>query len=103
MANTKTAKKQLQITKRNTARNQHFKTVMKTAVKQARSAIEAGEDPEVARVAVSQAVRVLHRTAGKGIIKRQNASRRASRLMRAYNVAFAQTAPAPAAEAAEQS
>lgn len=103
MPNTKTAKKQLQVTRRNQARNQHFKTVMKTAVKQAHSAIEAGEDPEAARVAVSQAVRSLHRTASKGIIKRQNASRRAGRLMRAYNVAFAQAAPAPAADAAEQS
>jgi small subunit ribosomal protein S20 len=101
VANTKTAKKQLQITRRNQARNQHFKTVMKTAIKRAHSAIEAGEDPEAARVAVSQAVRSLHRTASKGVIKRQNASRRASRLMRAYNVAFAQAKPAPAAEGAE--
>lgn len=98
---TKTAKKQLLVSKRNHARNQRFKTIMKTAIKQARTAITAGEDREAARVAVSQAVRSLHRTASKGIIKRQNASRRASRLMRAYNAAFAATEQAPAPDAAE--
>lgn len=95
MANTKTAKKQLQISERNRVRNLHYKTIMKNAVKKAKAAIAAGEDQEAARAAVSNVVRTLHRTATRGIIKRRNASRRVSRMMIAFNKAFN---PAPAVE-----
>ena len=93
MANTKTAKKMILVSERNRVRNLHFKTILKNAIKKAKAAIDAGEDKEAATAAVSQAVKHLHRTASKGIIKRGNASRRASRLMTAFNKAFA-TAPA---------
>ena len=94
MPNTKTAKKQLQVSKRNQARNQHNKTVLKNAMKRAHLAIEAGEAPDEAKLLVSQAVKALHRSATRRIIKRQNASRHASRLMLAYNRVFAKPAVA---------
>ena len=94
MANTKTAKKQLQISERNRIRNLHYKTIMKNAVKKAKAAIAAGEDQEAARAAVNNVVRTLHRTATRGIIKRRNASRRISRMMTAYNKVFKPAAPA---------
>jgi small subunit ribosomal protein S20 len=87
--NTKTAKKQLLVSRRNRERNQHVLTTLKTALKKARAGIAEGKDATAAGAAVNLAVQVLHRTATKGVIKRQNASRRASRLMRAYNQCFA--------------
>jgi small subunit ribosomal protein S20 len=94
--NTKTAKKQLRTSERNRVRNSHYKTHMKNALKHARAAIAAGEDAEAAKQTVNHAVRTLHRTATKGIIKRENASRRIGRLMHAYNTVFTSK---PAAEA----
>lgn len=93
MANTKTAKKQIEISKRNHARNLAVKSRLKTMLKRARTAIAAAEDQAAASAAVNEAVRALHRSATKGIIKRQNASRRVSRLMLSMNKAFN---PAPA-------
>lgn len=98
MPNTKTAKKQLLVNERNHARNQHYKSVMKTTMKKARNLIEAGEDRAEAQTAINKAVRVLHRTASRGIIKRQNASRRISRLMTAFNRQFAPQATEAGAE-----
>ena len=98
MANTKTAKKQLLISERNRVRNQHYKSIMKTAVKKARVAIEAGENRDEAQAAVNQAVKVLHRTASRRIIKRQNASRHISRLMTAFNKQFNPKAAEASAE-----
>ena len=88
MPNTKTAKKQLRTSERNRVRNLGYKTKMKSALKQAREAIAEGKDAEAAKLSVNHAVRTLHKTATKGIIKRQNASRRIRRLMQAYNTVF---------------
>jgi small subunit ribosomal protein S20 len=96
--NTKTAKKQLLVNERNRERNQHYKSVMKTTMKKARNLIESGEDRAEAQTAINKAVRVLHRTASRGIIKRQNASRRISRLMTAFNRQFAPQATEAGAE-----
>jgi len=88
VANTKTAKQQLKVTERNRLRNLHYKTVLKTALKRAKSAIAEGSDEAEARKAVSYAVKTLHRSATRRFIKRDNASRRASRLQKAFNRAF---------------
>jgi small subunit ribosomal protein S20 len=87
LANTKTAKKQLLITARNHARNQHYSTMLKTALKKAHLAIGSA-DAQAAQQAVNTAVATLQRSATKGVIKRQNASRRVGRIMRAYNKRF---------------
>jgi small subunit ribosomal protein S20 len=96
MPNTKTAKKQLQVTKRNNERNRHFKSTLKTAVKKARAAITAAEDAQAAQLAVNAAVKTLYRSATKRIIKKQNAYRHVSRLMRAFNTAFRPATEQPA-------
>lgn len=96
MANTKTAKKQLLITKRNHERNVHFKTILKNALKKVRTAIGEGKDPQAAQEALNHAVKTLYRSSSKGVIKRQNASRRVSRMMLAYNKQYAKPEP-PAA------
>ena len=89
MANTKSAKKQIQNTERNRLRNVQNRTVLKNALKRARAAITATTpDATAAQEAVNNAVKVLYRSVGKGVIKRQNASRRVSRMMKAYNKQF---------------
>jgi len=92
LANTKTAKKQLLITARNHERNQQYSTMLKTALKKARLAI-SGADAQSAQQAVNTAGATLQRSATKGVIKRQNASRRVGRIMRAYNKRFNPAAP----------
>jgi small subunit ribosomal protein S20 len=88
MANTKSAKKQILITKRNNERNVANRTRLKNALKGARTAL-AGSDPAGAQEALNRAVAALYKSVNKGIIKKQNASRRVGRLMRAYNKAHA--------------
>ena len=99
MANTKTAKKQILINERNRVRNLHYKTILKTAMKKAKAAIEAADDKEAAKAAVDNAVKTLHRTATRGIIKRGNASRRISRMMISFNKAFSEAPAEVAADA----
>lgn len=89
MPNTKTAKKQLKVTKRNQALNYHNRTILKNAIKAVRTAIESGEDEGQAKAALDTAKKILHRSATRRIIKRQNANRRISRLSKAFNRAFA--------------
>jgi small subunit ribosomal protein S20 len=64
------------------ARNIAVKSKIKTFVKKARTAI-AGGDEAVVRTAVSAAISVTDKAAEKGIIHKNAASRRKSRLMRA--------------------
>lgn len=87
MANTKTAKKQILITKRNYERNLHFKTMLKTSVKKARAAMDA-DDKTVAKEALDAAVKRIYKSVTKRLIKKQTASRKVSRLMLAFNRQF---------------
>jgi small subunit ribosomal protein S20 len=88
MANTSSAKKQILITERNHARNQKNRTLLKNALKKARTAITSASDQEAAQLALNNAVKVLYRSVGKGILKKQNAARRVGRIMKAYNKQF---------------
>lgn len=91
MAHTRSALKRVRQTERRRLRNQMVKTRVKTLVKRARLSIEAG-DLEQAQLAVGDAISALDRAAERGILHRNNAARRKSRLMKRYNTAF--TAPA---------
>ncbi len=99
MPNTKTAKKQLQVTKRNQAVNYRNRTILKNAIKAVRTAIDSGEDQALAQTALDNAKKVLHRSASRRIIKRQNANRRVSRLCKAFNRAFLPSEEATPTEA----
>jgi small subunit ribosomal protein S20 len=88
MANTKTAKKMILITRRNHLRNVHYRTMLKSALKKARSVIAQGSDAGAAQLALNTAVKSLYTTASKGVIKKQTASRRVGRIMRLYNKHF---------------
>jgi len=83
-------------------RNKPVRTQSRTYVSKAREAIASG-DLEAAAQEVKQAMIILDKTVQKGVIHKNNAARRKSRLMNSLNAAragaAAASAPAPASEA----
>ena len=88
MANSKTARKRIRIAETRRLRNRPYRTAARTFVKKAEAAIRAG-DQTAAQAAVVEAISMLDRVASKGIIHRNNAARRKSRLMAKLNKASA--------------
>ncbi len=62
-------------------RNKHYRSMMRTHLKQAREAVESGAKDKDARVV--QAISPIDRLASKGIIPRNTASRTVGRLRKA--------------------
>ncbi len=82
MPNNAAAKKRMRQEQKRRLHNRSIKSLVKTQVTKARLAIADGEDAEAAvRAAVSE----LDRAAKKGVIHRNNAARRKSRLMKQLN------------------
>ena len=79
MANHKSALKRIRQTVKRRARNRHILTSMRTQLKRVRAAIEAG-DLDAATSALGPATKALARAASKGVIHRNQASRKISRL-----------------------
>lgn len=79
MANHKSAEKRARQTKIRTERNRFYKTRIKNLTKAVKVAVEAG-DKEAADAALKAVNKSLHSYAGKGILKKNTASRRVSRL-----------------------
>ncbi|NQU17493.1 MAG: 30S ribosomal protein S20 [Candidatus Saganbacteria bacterium] len=83
MANIKSAKKRIMVTKRNRQRNLFYKNKVKKLIKEAKQAIEQGT--ENASELVRLAIKWLDKAALKNVIKKNTASRRKSRIMKAVN------------------
>ncbi|MCA9640394.1 MAG: 30S ribosomal protein S20 [Polyangiaceae bacterium] len=79
MANHASAAKRNRQTIKRTERNKALRSALRTSVKKARSALEAGQAAE-AKPLVLAASSFLARAASKGIIHLKNASRTTSRL-----------------------
>ncbi len=79
MANTKSAQKRIRSNERKRVRNQAYRSRAKTAVKKAEQQIFSNQDSVEA---VREAIKVLDKAAGKGIIHKNNAARRKSRLVK---------------------
>jgi len=86
LANTKSALKRLRSARRRYLQNRVYRGGSRTAVRKARLLIQRGQLEE-ARAAVREAISVLDKAAEKGIIHKNNAARRKSRLMQALNQA----------------
>lgn len=71
----------IRVSERRRARNQSVRSKVKTLVKKARRDIEAGQ-LDVAQSEVRDAVSALDKAASKGVLHRNTASRRKSRLMK---------------------
>jgi small subunit ribosomal protein S20 len=79
MANTKSAQKAARQTARRTEVNKSRRSEMRTFVRKVEEAI-AAKDPKAAAEALNEAAPRLARAAQKGIIHRNSASRKISRL-----------------------
>jgi small subunit ribosomal protein S20 len=69
---------------RKTLRNRPIRTTARTYVKRAQDTIEAG-DLEAAKESTAQAIKLLDKASTKGVIHKNNAARRKSRLMSRLN------------------
>ena len=98
---TASAKKQARAGARRAVRNRAARSEVKTLiVKARRSLTESGAAPEERSATSVEAIRALDRAAAKGILHKNNAARRKSRLARRLaKAAAAAKAPAPAAKA----
>ncbi|MBP7693973.1 MAG: 30S ribosomal protein S20 [Anaerolineales bacterium] len=81
MANTHSAQKRVRSNERKRVYNKISRTRTRSAVRVAREALE-DTNPEAARAAVLAAASSLDKAAEKGIIHKNNAARRKSRLMK---------------------
>lgn len=95
MANTKSAIKRERTAAKRHERNVAVKSSTRTFVKKARSTIAA--NPGEAQADIIAAISALDKAAKKGVIHKNNASRRKSRLMKAFNVANSAVAETPEA------
>ena len=81
MANIKSQIKRNRQNQKRRARNRVYRGSARTYVRKARLAIESG-DVDAARAATLQAVSALDKAAEKGVLHKNNASRRKGRLMK---------------------
>ena len=84
MAHHRSAKKRIRQTEKRTAINRARTSRIKTFIKKVESAVSEG-DAEAARHAFSEAEPEIRRGVVKGVLKRNTASRRISRLARSIN------------------
>ncbi len=90
MANTKSAIKRIRSNERKRKRNRMVITRTRTAVTAARGSIDEGE-VTTAREATRLAIKQLDKAAEKGVIHKNAAARRKSRLMKALNALTTET------------
>lgn len=86
MANTRSAKKRIVQSLKRRLRNRNQRSQMRTAVKALRAAVEAGE-VQKAQELLPKTLGIVDRTASKGVIHANAASRTKSRLTRAVSAA----------------
>ena len=84
MANHKSALKRVRQTKKRTERNRFFKTRMKHIIKDVKEAVAEG-DREKALTALKVANKRIHEYVSKGILKKNAASRKVSKLHKLVN------------------
>ncbi|MDR1327454.1 MAG: 30S ribosomal protein S20 [Heliobacteriaceae bacterium] len=84
MANIKSAKKRVLTAEKNRIRNTAWKSSVKTAVKKVIE-LASGEDKEALNKAVSKVYQLCDKAVGKGILHKNTAARKKSRLVRGLN------------------
>ena len=89
MANIKSAKKRILVAERNRQRNVAAKSAIKTAIKKTLAAAQE-KDTEKVNAALSNAYKLCDKAAGKGILHKNTAARKKSRLTVAVNKLLAE-------------
>ena len=84
MANIKSAKKRVLIAEKNRIRNVAFKSSIKTAVRKVLELANAGQQEEL-KSALSKAYQLCDKAVSKGILHKNTAARKKSRLTKAIN------------------
>lgn len=79
MANIKSAKKRVLVSRDRNARNKSIKSAVKTAIKKVEAAV-AANDQEAAKAALLEATSTIDKAAKKGVYHKNNAARKVSRL-----------------------
>ncbi len=88
MANTKSAAKTAIQNQRRALRNRKIKGQVRTAIRAFREALEGGNS-DLMKTTLNAATTAIRRSASKGVVKKENAARRVSRLVKAYNKSLA--------------
>jgi len=91
LANIKSAKKRILIAERNRLRNVAMKSAIKTAVKRVFEAA-AAKDQEALQAKLSKAYSLFDKAVSKGILHKNTAARKKSRLTRNINKLMAESA-----------
>ncbi|NJK80482.1 MAG: 30S ribosomal protein S20 [Chloroflexaceae bacterium] len=91
MANTKSARKRIRTNTRKHLRNNMYRSRAKTTIKKAEVSIFSGEPDDAI---LREAIRTLDKAVNKGILHRNNAARRKSRLIKKLKLAQAEAAAA---------
>lgn len=84
MANIRSQIKRNKQNEKHRLRNRFYRGKARSFIKKARTAIDGG-DKELAQERLNEAIKALDKAAVKGIIHKNNAARRKSRLMKKYN------------------
>ena len=84
MANIKSAMKRIRTSEKRRVRNAAVRSTVRTSVKSARAAIEGGQGDQ-AREALLHTIQVLDKAVTKGVIHKNTAARKKSRLTRQLN------------------
>ena len=79
LANTKSAEKRIRVTAKKTLRNRSIKSAMKTRIRKFEKALAQGVTEETIRF-FREATSAIDKAASKGVIHRNQAARRKSRL-----------------------
>ncbi len=91
MANIASSKKDVRRSQRRAVANRAVRSAVKTRVAKARRAMGEGASEQLAQFG-AEALSSLDRAASKGVLHRNNAARRKSRLMKRLNLAASATA-----------
>ena len=84
MPNIKSAKKRVLVNKKKNAINRSQLSAVKTAIKKVNAAIEA-KDLESAQTLFVECTAILDKAASKGLLHKNNAANKKSRIMKMYN------------------
>jgi len=84
VANTKSAEKRIKVIRRRTLRNKSLKSALRTAIRRFEEAL-AGAAREEAEAALRRALVAIDKAVTKGILHKNTAARKKSRLTRRFN------------------
>ena len=84
MANIKSAKKRILVTRTKAARNKSIKSAVKTSIRKVDAAV-AQKDKAAAQAALTEAIATISKATSKGVYHKNNCARKVSRLTKAVN------------------